>query len=163
MTDDNADFQSCLARVLLLEGGYSDHAADKGGKTMFGITEQVARKNGYEGDMRDLSIQFAERVYRTRYWAPLRCDDLPAAVRYPAFDAAVNSGVGASARWLQRAVGTKQDGIVGPITVQAVRQADPHQTARKIISYRLRMMTTLSTWNDFGRGWAARIANVLED
>src|SRR3546814_13966192 len=36
------------------EGGYSNHPADKCGPTMWGITERVARKNGYTGDMRNL-------------------------------------------------------------------------------------------------------------
>jgi lysozyme family protein len=33
------------------EGGFSNHPVDKGGPTMYGITEQVARAFGYDGLM----------------------------------------------------------------------------------------------------------------
>jgi hypothetical protein len=43
-----------IDEVISREGGYVDHPADRGGPTMFGITEAVARANGYDGPMRNL-------------------------------------------------------------------------------------------------------------
>lgn len=43
------NFQNILQRTLKHEGTYSFHVSDKGGATMYGITEQVARTNGYKG------------------------------------------------------------------------------------------------------------------
>ena len=57
-------FDDAVKRVLMHEGGYSDHAADPGGKTMYGITEAVAREVGYRGDMRELPSELAKRSYR---------------------------------------------------------------------------------------------------
>jgi len=43
---------SMLTGLYKVEGDYSNHAADRGGATRFGVTEKVARADGYKGDMR---------------------------------------------------------------------------------------------------------------
>ena len=156
------DFNQAFDILLKHEGGYSDHAADPGGKTRYGITEAVAREAGYRGDMRELPLDLAKRIYKERYWDAVRAEELPAAVRYAVFDAAVNSGPRQAARWLQRAVGVRDDGIIGPITLGAVRAADPERLLRRVLAQRLRFMTGLSNWPAFGRGWARRIADLME-
>src|SRR3546814_13897913 len=50
-----------------LEGGYSNHPADRGGPTHFGITQAVARANGHGGDMRAMPRTVAEAIYRRLY------------------------------------------------------------------------------------------------
>jgi lysozyme family protein len=156
------NFDQAFTTLLKHEGGFSDHAADPGGKTRYGITEAVAREVGYRGDMRDLPLDLAQRVYKDRYWDAVRAEELPAEVRYAVFDAAVNSGVRQAARWLQRAVGVRDDGVIGPITLGAVRGANPEQVLRRMLAQRLRFMTGLPTWAAFGRGWARRIADLME-
>ena len=118
------NFDKAFEKLLGHEGDFSDHAADPGGQTRFGVTEAVARENGYTGDMRELPVDLAKRIYRQRYWDAVRADDLPAPVRYPVFDAAVNSGPGQAVRWLQRALGVADDGRIGPITMGAARVAN---------------------------------------
>lgn len=156
------NFDQAFTTLLKHEGGFSDHAADPGGKTRFGITEAVAREVGYRGDMRELPLDIAKRIYKDRYWDAVRADELPEAVHYAVFDAAVNSGVRQAALWLQRAVGAKDDGIIGPKTLAAVRAADPERLLRQMLAQRLRFMTGLSNWPAFGRGWARRIADLME-
>lgn len=156
------DFDTAFTTLLRHEGGYSDHPDDAGGKTRFGITEAVAREAGYRGDMRELPIDIAKRIYRERYWDAVRADELPEAIRYAVFDAAVNSGPRQAIRWLQRAVGVTDDGIIGPKTLAAVRAADPERVLRMVLAARLRFMTGLPNWPAFGRGWARRIADVME-
>ena len=156
------DFDRAFDILLKHEGGFSDHPSDPGGKTRFGVTEAVAREAGYRGDMRDLPIDLAKRIYKDRYWDAVRADELPEAVRYAVFDAAVNSGPRQAIRWLQRAVGAKDDGIIGPKTLAAVRAADPERVLRRILAQRLRFMTELPNWPAFGRGWARRIADLME-
>ena len=155
-------FDQAFDILLKHEGGFSDHPADPGGKTRFGITEAVAREVGYRGDMRELPLDLAKRIYKDRYWDAVRADELPAAVRYAVFDAAVNSGPRQAALWLQRAVGAKDDGIIGPQTLARVRDANPEQLVRRFLSQRLRFMTSLPNWPAFGRGWARRIADLME-
>jgi lysozyme family protein len=155
-------FDTAFTTLLKHEGGFSDHAADPGGKTRFGITEAVAREVGYRGDMRELPVDLAKRIYKDRYWDAVRAEELPEVIRYAVFDAAVNSGPRQAILWLQRAVGTRDDGIIGPKTLAAVRAADPERVLRRILAARLRFMTGLSSWSAFGRGWARRIADLME-
>jgi lysozyme family protein len=155
-------FDDAFTKLLGHEGAYSNHSADPGGETMFGITIAVARANGYTGPMRQLPQTEAKRIYKALYWDKVQADALPDRVRYAVFDAAVNSGPGQAIRWLQRALGVADDGHIGPITLAYTRQADPEALARKMLAQRLRFMTNLTAWSSFSRGWARRIADLME-
>lgn len=156
------NFDTAFTRLLGHEGGYSDHAADPGGKTRYGITEAVAQRAGYRGDMRELPLDLARRIYRAEYWDAVRAEELPPGIRYVVFDAAVNSGVGQSIKWLQRAVGATADGVIGPKTLAAVNQFSAESLRLRVLSQRLRFMAALPNWPSFGRGWANRIAELME-
>ena len=156
------NFDAAFDLLLKHEGGYSDHAADPGGKTRYGITEAVAREVGYRGDMRELPLDLAKRIYKDKYWDTVKAEQLPAAVRYPVFDAAVNSGPGQSVKWLQRALGVKDDGVIGPQTMAAANAANPDALKMRMLGQRLRFMAGLANWPAFSRGWAIRIASLME-
>lgn len=156
------NFDAAFDLLLKHEGGYSDHAADPGGKTRFGITEAVAREVGYRGDMRELPLDLAKRIYKERYWSPVKAEELPPAVRYVVFDAAVNSGPGQSVKWLQRALGVVDDGVIGPRTLAAANAANPDALKMRMLGQRLRFMAGLTNWPAFSRGWAIRIASLME-
>ena len=155
------NFERAFEKLLGHEGGFVDHPKDPGGSTRYGITQRVARANGYEGDMRNLPLSEAKRIARKNYWDAVRADEMPDAARFDLFDAAYNSGVEQATKWLQRAAGAADDGIIGPKTILAVRMADPHKLAARFNGHRLRFLTDLKTWPDFGRGWARRIADNL--
>jgi len=156
------NFDAAFHKLLGHEGGFVDHPADPGGATRWGVTERVAREHGYTGSMRELPVEVAKDIYRKDYWDRVRAEELPAAVRYAVFDAAVNSGVGQAARWLQRALGVADDGKIGPMTLRAAQAAEPEALLRKMLAQRLRFMTNLSNWPSFSRGWARRVADLLE-
>lgn len=93
--------------VIDREGGYVHHPADRGGPTRFGITEAVARANGYAGDMRHFARPAAVAIYRKLYWTGPAFDRV--AERAPAlaaelFDTGVNMGPIVAAGFLQRAL-----------------------------------------------------------
>lgn len=155
------DFDQAFTVLIEHEGGYSDHDADPGGKTRYGITEAVAREVGYRGDMRELPLSLAKRIYQERYWKSVRADELPTTLRYVMFDAAVNSGPTQAIRWLQRAVNVTDDGVFGPRTMAATRAVDENRLRNVMIAHRLRFMTTLPNWHSFSRGWARRISSLL--
>ena len=154
-------FDTAFDRLLGIEGGYSNHPADAGGETMWGITVAVARANGYMGPMRDMPKEFAKGVYRAKYWDTVRANELPQSLRYAMFDAAVNSGPEQAIRWLQRAVGAADDGILGPVTLRCLSECNPVAVEKSMLGHRLRFMSALSNWSSFGRGWSNRIAGLL--
>ena len=156
------DFETAFQKLLGHEGRYSNNPDDPGGATMWGITERVARLAGYKGDMRDMTLQIAKAIARIEYWDRVRADDMPAALRYPLFDAAYNSGVRQSVIWLQRALGVTPDGVIGQQTLKAVLASNPIELRQRMLSQRLRFMTDLKNWPTFSRGWARRIADLME-
>lgn len=156
------NFDTAVAKVLGHEGDFSDHKDDKGGATRFGITEEVARRVGYKGDMRELPLDLAKQIYKRDYWDAVKADQLPAGVRYAVFDAAVNSGVKQATLWLQRALGVADDGIIGPITLRAANAQNSDALRMRILAQRLRFMTNLTNWPAFSRGWTRRIADLME-
>jgi lysozyme family protein len=101
--EDTIDVDNLIGGLLEREGGYVNNAADKGGPTCFGITEAVARANGYRGAMRQLPQADAAAIYRRLYWLRPRFDQV--AKRTPQvaaelFDTGVNMGSGVAATFL---------------------------------------------------------------
>ena len=156
------NFDAAFDKLLGHEGAYSNHPNDPGGETMWGVTIAVARENGYTGSMKELPVDVAKAIYKKRYWDAVQADRLPDAVRYSVFDAAVNSGPKQAVKWLQRAVGVADDGVLGKITLNAVDAASTDALIRRMNATRLRFMTGLPNWPSFGKGWARRIADLLE-
>ncbi|MFJ1597239.1 glycoside hydrolase family 108 protein [Streptomyces sp. NPDC088261] len=126
-------FDKAFEVTVSLYGGSSNHAADRGGATNYGITEAVARENGYTGAMGDLPLEKAKEIYQRRYWSPLRLDGVAGAsepIALKLFDIAVNMGGGTAAQFLQRVLNVLNrqqadypdmtvDGAIGPKTVSA--------------------------------------------
>jgi lysozyme family protein len=120
--------------LLGIEGDYSDHPADSGGKTRWGVTEAVARRHGYVGPMRDYPIEDALRVYRLDYWDLMGLDDVAEAsepIAGEMFDTGVNAGTGVAVEFLQRSLNVlnrqggdygdvEVDGSMGPQTLAAL-------------------------------------------
>ena len=75
------NFLTAFEKLLKHEGGYSNHPADPGGKTRYGITEAVAREVGYRGNMNELPLELAQRIYKEKYWDAVQAEALPPDVR----------------------------------------------------------------------------------
>lgn len=134
-------FDVAFAEIVIKEGGYSDDKRDSGGKTNWGVTEVVARANGFVGDMRNLQQAEAKKIYKSQYWDILRLDDISiisADVAHEMFDTSVNMGAGIAGKFLQRALNVLNlgaslfpditvDGLVGPVSVAALRKFIAHR------------------------------------
>jgi lysozyme family protein len=123
-----------IEEVIAREGGYVNHPADRGGATNWGITEAVARRLGFTGDMRTLPRSDAAAIYKRLYWLSPRFDAV--AERAPKlaaemFDTGINMGTGTATGFLQRALNAlnregrdypdlKVDRAVGPATLAAL-------------------------------------------
>ena len=143
-------FDQCFDKLISHEGGYVNNPADPGGETKFGVS-----KRAYPNvDIAGLTLEAAKSIYKTDYWDRAQCDSLPPTLAYLIFDAAVNSGIGQSIRFLQRSLGVADDGAMGPLTVAAVSRVDVESVCARFLGQRLEFMTRLSTWDSFGKGWA---------
>ena len=155
-------FQDALKRVLQHEGGYVDHPSDPGGETNFGITKAVARNYGYSGSMRNIPADVVEKIYKNQYWDAMSCDNFPFAVAFQLFDAAVNHGLPNARKILQRAVGVKDDGIIGAITLNEIRKQPQFALINLFNAERIQFYTRISTFNTFGKGWMSRVSGNLK-
>lgn len=151
-------FDQCFEKLIGYEGGYTLDPKDPGGETSWGIS-----KRAYPAvDIKNLTRDGAKDIYKRDYWDRAQCDKLPPTLAFLLFDAAVNSGIGQAIRFLQRAVGVADDGVLGALTLAAVQRLDTESLCARFLGQRLDFMTRLSTWDYFGKGWARRIADQLK-
>ena len=120
--------------IIDREGGYSNHKSDSGKKTMHGVTEKVARANGYTGDMRELPRETAFSIYLNKYVIDPGFDRvamLTEKVAEELTDSGVNFGQTVPIVWLQRWLTAfnrrgvdypdlRPDGVIGPVTLSAL-------------------------------------------
>ena len=158
------NFSKALAAVLVHEGGFVNNPKDPGGMTNLGCTKAVWEEHcGHSVDekaMRALTPNDVGPLYKRKYWDKVCGDDLPAGVDYVVFDAAINSGPGRAAKWLQACVGVEVDGGIGPKTLAAVRAFSPKHLVEDYTKRRLSFLMDLPTWDTFGRGWSRRVGEV---
>ena len=155
------NFDTAFERLIGHEGGYVNHPADPGGETNWGVTRRTARAEGYAGSMRDMTRNQARDIYHSAYWQRARADQYDGAIGFQLFDAAVNHGIGQAIRFLQRAVGVADDGVVGPVTLRAINAMSVTDVLSRFNAERLDFYTRLSTWPTFGKGWTRRVAGNL--
>lgn len=129
-----AGIEQLIDDVIDREGGYSNHLADRGGATCWGITEAVARREGYAGAMRALPRVTAAAIYRRLYWSTPGLDRIAAqapALATELFDTGINMGPAVAVGFLQRALNALNrgasdypdlvlDGAIGPATLAAL-------------------------------------------
>lgn len=159
------DFDVAFDRLLGYEGKYTNNPKDPGGETNWGITWPIlhqaiaGRLVPDTTTIRGLTRDQAKVIYRAFFWDVLRTAH--PAVRFQAFDFAVNSGIPTAIRKLQAALGVADDGNWGPVSAAALSAKDLNDVLMAYLAQRLLFMTSLSGWDTFGRGWARRIAGNL--
>lgn len=167
-------------RIIADEGGerFTDNPADPGGATKWGITarglaECWDRMPSRE-EIRDLTLEDARSFYR---WLmeESRVARIPnPIVRWVTFDAVVNSGRVQGVKLLQRALGTKPDGVIGPVTLAAVPHLDGARLARIALAERMEFYGRLAAGDltdadrdgipdrlEFLPGWLSRIGRMM--
>ncbi|MFA3545298.1 glycoside hydrolase family 108 protein [Acinetobacter baumannii] len=130
------NIEQYLEELIKREGGYVNNPADRGGATKFGITQAVARENGWNGNMKDLPLEFAKSIYKKQYWLEPRFDQVNAlspSVAEELLDTGVNCGPNFAKPLLQRALNLlnnqgkagwpdlKVDGVYGSATLGALK------------------------------------------
>jgi lysozyme family protein len=134
MKESGMGSETLIDAVIAREGDFSHNPDDRGGATRFGITEAVARAQGYQGAMAKLPREEAVAIYRRLYWLKPRFDavaERAAGLAAELFDTGVNMGPAVAAGFLQRALNALNraardypdvavDGAIGAKTLAAL-------------------------------------------
>jgi lysozyme family protein len=100
---------------------------DPGGTTKYGIDQR-----SHPGvDIENLTQEQATQIY-WQEWLQCKADKIPWPLCFAYFDACVNSGEHQGALLLQRTVGVKDDGLVGPATIAAAVEACKVKPANEV-------------------------------
>lgn len=175
-------FKDAEKRTLDIEGSYSDHPLDPGGKTMYGITESEARAFGYQGPMQSMPLATAHVIYKTRYWDALLLDEvdkISVPIAHELFDTGVNAGVSTAGKFLQIALNALNrqqkdypdlttDGRVGPLTLHTMKQymelrkGKAERNLLKLLNcmqgaYYLNLTQQNPKFEEFMNGWLERV------
>lgn len=163
---------SIIDGILQREGGFVDHAADRGGATRFGITQETLAawrgKPVTVDDVKQLPENEAREILREQYIIrPGFLGIENEGVRTFAIDCAVNHGVKPAVKLLQEAARVFTDGIFGPHTRDAVNRMTPGILYRRLCAARVRLYGQIITKNPtqavFAAGWANRVAEFIEE
>ena len=165
-------FAACLDIVLRFEGGFSDDPRDPGGATNLGITRETLAHWRKITPWQDLPVSAvkalgrpeASDIYRALYWTPCVADALPPGLDLALFDFAVNSGPDRAIRMLQQEIGVMSDGLLGPKTLEAIKQRIAISGVAGIIialcNGRLGFLQRLAITTTFGAGWSRRVDQI---
>lgn len=162
------DFARSMLLVLDVEGGLrpdggiNHKASDNGGVTKFGISQRAYPHL----DITNLTAAQAIRLYHRDYWRAMQCAQMPTGVDTLVFDGAVNHGCFAMTLILQRSVGAKPDGLLGPKTMAAVKHQRPTELIASLSVNRGRKYARICA-NDASQrvnldGWFNRLAYMTE-
>lgn len=128
-----ADFETAFGPMLEHEGfpGYVNDPYDSGGETVAGISRKnwpgakvwplvdtCKSRPGFPGNLKQQTdlLPLVKDFYRRNFWHR-SFDDMEQPLASWLFDKRVNMGLAQPIKFLQRALGTDDDGILGPQTL----------------------------------------------
>lgn len=163
-----ADFDKYVPLLSSLEsyGVFTDNPKDKGGSTMSGITLTTFR--AYYGssktvdDLKKITYDQWHHIMKSGYWDKVKGDYFPnQSVAEILADFAVNSGPVVAVKKVQALVGENTDGIMGPLTINAIKRAPQELLFNAIKVVRSTHYYELA-WKDnnartFLKGWLNRL------
>ena len=163
------NFEKALEFVLKWEGGYTLHKNPTEPYYTFAGIYQGAYPN-WEGWklLKEGKIEEAKELvkdfYYIHFWKPLKADHMPEKVAIAIFDTAVNFGLKRAIKGLQKILGVLPDGIVGPITLKAIKERDEEQLTREYLKRRVIYYAKLNCerFNIYKKGWINRVFDLME-
>lgn len=162
-------FEQSFERLIGHEGKFTADPKDRGNWTTGVIGKGILKGTKYgisamtypDLDIKSLTLDQAKSIYKRDWWDKINADALNPAIVFQVWDFAINAGMGTAKRKLQKSVGVAEDGIIGPRTLQAIKDTDLNDLLMKFNSERLKHYTSLSTWPTYGKGWTLRVAQQL--
>lgn len=153
--------------LIDIEGGskFTDDPDDRGGRTKYGISQNA----NPDIDVESLTKGKANHIYATRYWSPAMCEKLPPYMQLMQFNVAVHAGPITARKVLQKTVGAKSDGIIGPITLRRVAaygfrpKLFTINYASYLLLHYLSIILKFRNQEKWARGWFKRTASSIYD
>ncbi|CAM3719610.1 glycoside hydrolase family 108 protein [Xenorhabdus thuongxuanensis] len=155
-------FLHAIHYLLPVEGGYVNAPHDRGGETQYGISQ----RSYPQLDIRALTQADATAIYYRDFWQPAGCERVPSGISLVLFDSAVQHGVVSAIRLLQRAVGVRDDGILGNQTLGAIAATAPDYLLHRVMNQRARYYAQIIARNPlqqrFLNGWFNRLDHLIQ-
>jgi hypothetical protein len=152
-------FEKAMEFIKKWEKEYSNHPNDPGGETFWGFAKK------YHKDVdENTSMDEIENKYKKEYWEFNNVKKLPPEIAAVALDLASNPGTDGGAKVLQRALGLKDDGIIGSKTLEAAKKAKLEELLPKIMEERKKYYDEAirkePKKEEFRKGWYNRIDDM---
>jgi lysozyme family protein len=165
---DMSDFDRAFEIVVGVEGGFSKDPSDPGnwtgGKrgvgTLNGTKYGISAATYPHEDIETLTPSRAKALYMRDFWMAANCDEFPWPLNLVLFDGAVQHDPQDAKELLQKAVGVKADGKIGPATKAAVSRLSSMEAAVRLLRVRLEYYQSLSLFYRYGDGWKNRLFRV---
>ena len=178
-----SDFETLMDFVLSWEGRvFEDDPDDPGGATKYGLCLRSLKQRAQSDyswltsigvrlpadreSIRGLTERQAYRMYARYYWDPLDRFGLGRKARGAMFDTSINCGLQRAVSCMQRFIGTEEDGIAGPVTLEVAKSYQDRDLAQGILSNRMqfyeRLVRSKPVMKKYLRGWRNRV-NALAD
>lgn len=150
------------------EGGWANDPDDAGGCTMAGVT--IATYQKYYGkdktcdDLRFITQEEWLHIFKTGYWDKMKADQIEnQSIAQLCVDMAWGSGSYWAIRKMQKAIGVKDDGIIGPKTLAALNAKPNKEVFDKIWNMRYEWLCNIAKKGNnkkFLKGWLNRLNDI---
>ena len=169
-----ADVNKLAHWILKWEGGFVNDPDDSGGATNKGVTIKTWKQVGYDKDgdgdidVKDLKLltvnDVIKVVLKPHYWDRWKADEIVSqSVANICVDWVWASGKPGITR-VQKLLGVKQDGVVGPKTLAALNSRSPLPLFGVIKQERIKFIDEICIKNPknlkFKKGWLTRLNDL---
>lgn len=151
--------------------GWSDDPDDPGGATMIDVTLKTyaayRRKHNIsvttKANLRNITFEEWKEILKKLYWDLWKADEINSpGMAHLLVDWVWASGP-KSIRMAQKVIGVKADGIVGPITLEALNRQDPQILFSKLYEARKRYYRQCKGAWKYLKGWLRRLDAIRLD
>lgn len=178
-------FKEIIEKTLKNEGGYVNHASDRGGETYKGIARKFwpqwtgwsiidrMERGKYTSDKAfttalDANSELHQLVldfYKKNFWDKMRLDEVKNdKIKYLMSDFGINFGTSRAVKYAQICSGSKVDSLIGPNTIQAINKTEPNKFCYQFLMECVEGYVSLVNRDDSQRafllGWMRRVVGA---
>lgn len=163
------DYRDAIDKVLIHEGGFVNHPADKGGATNFGITQKVYEEfKGRTVSLQEMKLMpkaDAYAIYKAKYWDKIQGDKIRLfSMAFAIFDQAVNRGPSAAIKQAQKVLRTLETGKMDDVTISRLNTYNERDFLNAYLAASAAVYRSIASNNPsqsvFLQGWLNRVDSL---